>query len=156
MRRWWRHNLATALIANWRAGDANVDTDKAYTFGLLGVLGRMSLLVSNPQLFSYAVTRAERERIPLELIERELYGFDHRDAGRYLVAEWELPEELGAVLFCETLGVHAELAYLVRDSNTEADNPGFGVIEEPAAGPIDPLYVDIVERVNHIEQELGV
>jgi HD-like signal output (HDOD) protein len=156
MRRCWRHNLATALIATRRAEEAKVDPEKAYTFGLLSGLGRIALLVSNPQLFSHAVQRAESERMPLEIIERELYGFDHRDAGRYLVTEWKLPDEMSAVLFSGTLGTYAELAYLIRDAGVEADNLGFGVIEEVSDAPPDPLFLDIAERVNQIEQELGV
>lgn len=157
MRRCWRHNLAVALIAESRATEAHVDPDKAYTFGLLAGLGRMALLVSNPQLYAHVVARAEREHMPLEIIERELYGFDQRDAGRFLIQEWKMPEEMNAVLFAgDPLGAHAELAFLIRDASSEADNLGFGVVEEPVDTPPHPFCFEIVEKVNRVEQELGV
>ena len=158
MRRCWRHNLAVALIASKRAVRAGIDPDKAYTFGLLAGLGRMALLVSNPQMYAHVVARAEAERMPIEILERELYGFDHREAGRYLLVHWKLPEEMNAVLFVgnPTLGANADLAYLIRDASVEAVNLGFGVIEEAPEVAIDPLCLEIVERVNQIEQELGI
>lgn len=158
MRRCWRHNLAVALIAAKRAVVVRLEPDKAYTFGLLAGLGRMALLVSNPQLFSHAASRAESERMPLEIIERELYGFDHRDAGRYLVREWKLPEEMNAVLFVgsPTLGVYADFAFLIRDAGMEADNLGFSVIEGASDIPPDPMCLELAEKVNQIEQELGI
>jgi len=156
MRRCWRNNLAVALIASKRAEAAKLDAEKAYTFGLLAGLGRMALLVSNPQVYTHAVARAEAERMPLEILERELFGFDHRDAGRFLVDEWKLPSELSAVLFSGSLGGDADLAYLIRDATVEANTLGLGVIDEFLATPPDPLVFEIAERVNQLEQELDV
>ena len=158
MRRCWRHNLAMALIAAKRADEVGLEPEKAYTFGLLAGLGRMALLVSNPQLYSHAASRAESERMPLAIIERELYGFDHRDAGRFLVTEWKLPEEMNAVLFVgnPTLGVYADFAFLIRDACIEADNLGFSVIQGASYNTPDLFCLELAEKVNQIEQELGI
>ena len=61
MRRCWRHNLATALIASQWSGEYKVDSEKAYTFGLLAGLGRLALLVSDPAAYSRLTERAQAE-----------------------------------------------------------------------------------------------
>ena len=67
-------------------------------FGMLAGLGRLALLVSDPGIYSQLTERAQIERMPLEMLENRFYGFDHREAGRWLVTEWKLPPELNDVL----------------------------------------------------------
>ena len=62
MRRCWRHNLATALIASQWSGEYKVDSETAYTFGLLAGLGRLALLVSDPEVYSTLAERAQTEK----------------------------------------------------------------------------------------------
>src|SRR5258708_26657491 len=116
----------------------------------------MAVLVWNARVYQHAVAGEESGRMPLELLERELFGFDHRDAARYLVDEWKLPSELSAVLFAARMGSDADLAYLIRDAEAEATALGLGLIDEPSTTAPDPMFFEIAERVNQIEQELGV
>ena len=157
MRRCWRHNLATALVASQWSAEYKVDPEKAYTFGLLAGLGRLAFLVSDPEAYSRLTERAQSERIPLELLEHQFYGFDHRDAGRWLVTEWKLPAELNDVLVSNPAdGPNADLALLIREASAEATRLGFGVLDAPAVEPPDSSSFEIAERVNQIEQDLGI
>lgn len=160
MRRCWRHNLATAMIAHSRARQHDLDPEKAYTFGLLAGIGRLALVVLNPQLYTHLVSRAEAERMPVDIFEKELFGFDHREAGNWLVREWKLPEELSTVVFSFSsppVGQEADLSFLIRDASSEADNMGFGVLEfKDADRMLNPMYFEIAECVNQVEQELNV
>ncbi len=157
MRRCWRHNLATALIASQSGAEYNVDAEKAYTFGLLAGLGRLALLVSDPQAYSQLAERAESEQIPLEILENRFYGFDHRDAGRWLVTEWKLPSELNDILAGSPVeGPNASLALLIREATTEAIRFGFGILNSQPVEAPNPCLFEIAERVNQIEQELGI
>ncbi len=157
MRRCWRHNLATALIASQWSGEYKVDSEKAYTFGLLAGLGRLALLVSDPEVYSRLTERAQVEKLPLEMLENRFYGFDHRDAGRWLITEWKLPTELNDVLVgSPTEGPNADLALLIRESTAEATRLGFGVLDTPLLDNPDPSSFEIAERVNQIEQDLGI
>jgi HD-like signal output (HDOD) protein len=157
MRRCWRHNLATALIASEWSADYRVDGEKAYTFGLLAGLGRLALLASDPEVYSRLAERAQIENMPLEMLENRFYGFDHRDAGRWLVTEWRLPAELTDVLTgSPTDGPNADLALLIREAGSEANRLGFGVLENPAPATPDNLSFEIAERVNQVEQDLGI
>lgn len=160
MRRCWRHNLATALITQKRSAQHELDPEKAYTFGLLAGIGRLALLVSNPQLYTHLVSKAEMERMPLDVFEKELFGFDHREAGNWLVREWKLPEELATTVFSAappSFGPEADLSFLIRDASSEADKLGFSVLEyETVECKPDGQYYEIAEKVNQLEQELNV
>ena len=134
-----------------------MDSEKAYTFGLLAGLGRLALLVSDPDIYSRLTERAQAENLPLEMLENRFYGFDHRDAGRWLVTEWKLPSELNDVLAGSPLdGPNADLALLIRESTAEATRLGFGVLDMPPSATPDPASFEIAERVNQIEQDLGI
>ena len=157
MRRCWRHNLATALISSQWSVEYKVDSEKAYMFGLLAGLGRLALLVSDPEVYSRLTERAQAENMPLEMLENRFYGFDHRDAGRWLVTEWKLPAELNDVLVGSPIdGPNADLALLIREAAAEATRLGFGVLDTPAGATPDPASFEIAERVNQIEQDLGI
>jgi HD-like signal output (HDOD) protein len=157
MRRCWRHNLATALIASQWSTEYKIDPEKAYTFGLLAGLGRLALLVSDPDVYSRLVERAQAENLPLEMLENRFYGFDHRDAGRWLVTEWKLPPELNEILLGSPVeGVNADLTLLIRQATSEATRLGFGVLDALPGDSPDPSSFDIAARVNQIEQDLGI
>jgi HD-like signal output (HDOD) protein len=104
------------------------------------------------------VSRAESERVPLEILEAEHFGFDHIEAGDWLAREWKLPADLRSVLFAGRLpdGPNSRLALLIRDAGEEAGRLGFGVLNSPPADSADPVVFEIAERVNQIEQGLGI
>ncbi|HEY3740015.1 MAG TPA: HDOD domain-containing protein [Bryobacteraceae bacterium] len=158
MRMCWRNNLATALIASKMSSQFDVDAEKAYTFGLLSGIGRLGLLVSDPQLYTHLAMRAERERLPFDVLERELFGCDHIEAGDCLIRQWKLPPEMATILFGGTPmnGSDARLAQLIREAGEEAKRAGFGVIEMASIGQPDSSTFEIVKQVNQIEQSLGI
>lgn len=158
MRMCWRNNLATALIAAGMSSQFDVDAEKAYTFGLLSGIGRLGLLVSDPQLYTHLAMRAERERMPLEILERELFGCDHIEAGDCLIRLWKLPPEMATILFGGTPmnGADARLAQLIREASEEAKRAGFGIIEMASMATSDSSAFEIVKQVNQIEQGLGI
>ena len=157
MRRCWRHNLATALIAAQWSTEYRVDSERAYMFGLLAGLGRLALLVSDPEIYSGLAERALAENLPLEMLENRVFGFDHREAGRWLVTEWKLPSELNDVLASSpSEGPNADLTLLIHDADAEATRLGFGVLNMAPTPTPDAASFEIAERVNQIEQDLGI
>jgi putative nucleotidyltransferase with HDIG domain len=98
MRGLWRHNLACALIAAQLAEAGFMDKDLAYTAGLLHDIGRFALGVIRPKEYAALL---ETHRGPAESIldaERELFGWDHCETGRKLIADWKLPSDFGPIL----------------------------------------------------------
>jgi putative nucleotidyltransferase with HDIG domain len=100
MRGLWRHNLACALISQQLASAGFMDRDLAYTAGILHDIGRFALGVIRPKEYAALL---ETHRGPAESIleaERELFGWDHCQTGRKLIADWKLPADFDAIV-CE-------------------------------------------------------
>jgi len=153
MRRCWRHNLATALIARVKSAEYDVDSEDGYMFGLLAGIGTLALLVSEPAAYCQLVRQATEEDIPLETLEAQFFGFDNREAGAQLVSDWHLPPDLLKVF---SPGNDSNLAHLILRADFEAARMGFGVIGVHMVDTTDPKAFDIAERVNWVEQELGI
>ncbi|MGA9069852.1 MAG: HDOD domain-containing protein [Terracidiphilus sp.] len=98
MRAIWHHNLATALIADQLASVGFLDRDVAYTFGVMHDIGRLALAVLRPKEYSLPLGAHSGTPASILKAERELFGWDHCEAGRQLVADWKLPAEFEAIV----------------------------------------------------------
>jgi putative nucleotidyltransferase with HDIG domain len=125
----WRHNLACALIARQLAAAGFMDQDAAYTAGVLHDIGRLALAVIRPNEYAVLLARHQGSATSILAAEEELFGCDHCEAGRHLVADWKLPAE-----FHEIVGNHHAprredgvwgMAELIKISCRLADAAGF-------------------------------
>lgn len=74
-----------------------------------------------------------------------------------MITEWKLPLELNDVLAGSPAdGPNADLALSIRGATAEATRLGFGVLDVPAVDRPDPSTFEIAERVNQVEQDLGI
>jgi HD-like signal output (HDOD) protein len=89
----WRHNLATALICQRLAPAVSLEPERCYVAGLIHDIGRLALLRVFPQ-YETAMISAEGAGSDLLAAERELFGMDHCEAGRWLLSQWGCPIEL--------------------------------------------------------------
>ena len=125
----WRHNLACALIAEQLASAGFMDRDIAYTSGVMHDLGRLALAVLRPQ--DYGLLLGSYSGAPGSILkaERDLFGWDHCEAGRELIADWKLPDDFGAIAgehHCpRQAGGSWEMADLINVSCRMADTVGF-------------------------------
>lgn len=97
MRGLWRHNLACAIIAERLASAGSLDKDTAYTSGILHDIGRIALAVIQPK--EYANLLGIHHGTPASILEgeRQLFGWDHCETGKQLIADWKLPSEFDAI-----------------------------------------------------------
>jgi putative nucleotidyltransferase with HDIG domain len=147
MRALWRHNLACAIIAQRIAGAGFLDKDTAYTSGILHDIGRVGLAVIQPK--EYGSLLAQHKGPPSSILEREreLFGWDHCEAGQQLVESWNLPAELYAVVTDHHSALEKDgawcMAELVKTSCRLADAAGFpafaGCERAPYANLLDEL-----------------
>lgn len=103
LRRCWRHTLASAVICRELARASALPEDRAYTAGLLHDIGRLGLLVAYPNEYAAMLKAAAQKSRPILEQERAIFGMDHCEAGKYLVEQWNLPQE-----FALTVGRHHE------------------------------------------------
>ncbi len=92
----WKHSLAVActaeLIAQKTKG--NRLSGDAFVCGLLHDIGKIALGACLPKSYTRAAERAERQRICICDVERELFGLDHTTAGKRLASRWKLPDSI--------------------------------------------------------------
>jgi HD-like signal output (HDOD) protein len=143
----WRHSLACALIAEELAGAGSIDKNSAYTAGLMHDVGRLALAVLLPG--EYAMLLDSHSGTPRSILEpeRELFGFDHCEAGRYLVADWKLPPSFAVIVSDHHPQGGREPVWgmpaMINLSCKIADTIGFAVF----AGCETKAYEDLLEEL---------
>ena len=93
----WRHNLACAMIAEQLAAAGFMDKDTAYTAGVMHDIGRLALAVLRPAAYAALLSSHAGSAASILPLETELFGCDHCQAGRHLVADWNLPPTFDTV-----------------------------------------------------------
>jgi HD-like signal output (HDOD) protein len=162
VRDWWRHSIASALIA--RHSSMDLRTDFAYAAALLHGIGQLAMIEDAPQDYPNLVEHAYADRLDLSCAEREVFGIDHASLAGLILESWGLPQKL-----CEAAAQHHEastgmrLLLAVQTACTGAEYAGFGrcgrherlaadgpgPLEELLAG--DYLMEKLVAEVNQIE-----
>ena len=89
----WRHNLACAIVAQHLASHGFVDREVAFTAGILHDIGRFALAVVQPGEYARLLERHCGPPATILDGEREIFGWNHCEAGAQLVADWMLPPE---------------------------------------------------------------
>lgn len=136
----WRHSLGCALITQRMAERIEYpEPEKAYLAGLLHDLGFLVNSVLYTEDFRECLRRAAEEHGPLHVIEEQVLGFTHCDAGQILCEHWGLSKELVDAAHC-----HHDVSFL------------------PTAGPLACLVhlSDLLCRVRYLgygyEEIMGV
>lgn len=147
LRRCWRHSLACAVVAEKLSALSFESAGRSYTCGLMHDIGRIALVASSPREYTELIRLADESPLDLCAAERERFHIDHCEAGRQLVAEWNLPKEFQEVtahhhdvdLNLEKL----DLLALVALSCRLADGIGFYVSPPPANLGIEELLAPL-------------
>jgi putative nucleotidyltransferase with HDIG domain len=129
MRTIWRHNLATAIIAEQLAAAGFIDKDTAFTCGVLHDIGRLGIAAVRPK--EYAALLETHIGTPGSALwaEQELFGADHCVVGRQLISDWKLPCDFEAIVADHHVARQKDspwgMAELINVSCRMADAVGF-------------------------------
>jgi putative nucleotidyltransferase with HDIG domain len=152
LKRCWRHNLATAVVADEIAEWAMADTGDAYTAGLLHDIGRLALIALDPSKYLQLIDRAVHTNSSLLAGERAAYHIDHAAAGARLAKNWGLPEAIQEAIARHhepISGTRLDIPALVAHACRIADQMDFAAIDNPE--PADPLK-DFLGRLSEARQ----
>jgi HD-like signal output (HDOD) protein len=149
LRACWRHSLACAILAEEFARASLMESDVAYTAGLMHDVGRLGLIAAYPMEYAAFLMKTENEPCDAMAKERDLFGIDHCQAGQLLVARWNLPK-----IFVEVTLRHHDariageptILTIVRRSCRMADTLGFGVVQPIHALSYEEILRDLPER----------
>jgi len=150
LRNLWRHNLACAIIAQRLAAPGEIDQDIAYTSGILHDIGRMALAVIQPKAYAQLLESHRGPSASVLEAERELYGWDHCEIGRQLIADWKLPAGFEAVVADHLAPRRADGAWnvleLVKVSCAMASSLGFAAFPRCEPTPFADLLASLPDR----------
>jgi len=130
----WKHSIATAICAKFLARHLHVNTDYAFTAGLLHDIGRLVLVTRFPEHYMAAIAyRAEQDCYMLDA-ERAVLGIDHVIAGHALAVHWHFsdimqqaifghhnPEQSGAGVLVSLIHVANSIVHALDLANIEDD-----------------------------------
>jgi len=154
MRGLWRHNLACAIIAERLASPGLIDKDSAYTSAIMHDIGRIALAVIQPK--EYANLLGTHHGTPGSILEgeRQLFGWDHCETGRQLIADWKLPSDFEAIVAEHHCTKREDgawgMAELIKISCRMADAAGFSAFPGCEATP----YSELLDQVPARERRL--
>jgi putative nucleotidyltransferase with HDIG domain len=154
MRALWRHSLACGMIAQKLAAGGLVDQYTAYTAGVLHDIGRIALTVIQPKDYAALLRSHQGPAGSVLECERELFGWDHCEAGLRLVSGWKLPQEFGEVVLDHHRPRRTDgawgLSELVKMSCAIADSAGYAAF----AGCEAAAYSEQLEKLPARERRL--
>lgn len=166
VREWWRHSIASALLARSYGDDTGLDF--AYTAALLHGVGQLAMFEEAPETYPDLVERAHDGSFNLLAKEKEEFGINHATLAGVFLESWGLPETLfEAVERHHDANASTPLALAVQTGCAGAEWAGFGRCgcgEDLAAavpGSVAELFAGdyplatLVAEVNQIECSLG-
>ncbi len=133
-RKFWRHNLAVALLTQKLAARSTakiLDRETAYVAGLLHDVGIMVFGYLIPEEYhSFLVKAAEVDK-PLHVQEKETFGIDHAELGAlYIQKWWRMEEAVELAVDQHHFPIHPEtetrqVSQLVNVANGICNNQGY-------------------------------
>jgi putative nucleotidyltransferase with HDIG domain len=146
----WRHSMACALIAEQLAQGDSRNRNTAYTGGVMHDIGRLAMMVIRPEAYDALLMTHRGSPSSILLRERELFGFDHCDAGKHLIADWKLPAHFEAIVSDHHSPRQRHdprnLPALINVSCRVADTIGFAVFPGCEVTPYTDLLGELPER----------
>lgn len=165
IRGWWRHSIATALIAD-HIGTSELSVDVGYTAGLLHAIGQLALFQNAPEDYPRLLENANCSLVDLLQCESEHFGANHVELSGLILADWGLPESLQqAILESHISYAMDALTATVQAGCWHAESAGLGQcgcirdtrddIPPQPTKPIDTYLLDVLTiEVNRIECSL--
>jgi len=94
----WRYSLHTAIVAKWLAKKLGVNSDLAFTVGLMHAIGQLVMHAGMPE----QTLQVDKVASPIDArrldVERTTFGYDFADVGAELAKRWRFPEEFSTVI----------------------------------------------------------
>ena len=157
-RRFWRHSLATGLVAAELAPLYGVSPDLANTAGVLHDIGRVGLLARNAAEYSPVVFKLHDSVEAILTAEREACGMDHCAAGMFMCRVWALP-----AVFQEVTSLHHRatgeigIGGLIHTACAMADDMSFAAISHSGVlNFADRIVKSVPEALRQKASTIGV
>lgn len=161
----FEHSLASGIIARHFAekNKSLCHEEEAFAGGLLHDLGKIIMNQYDRKSYIQVLDLMENEKLISLDAEKQIFGFTHMDAGKWIMKNWRFP-----VIYGKVLTEHAEpdekdgrsLANIVGYSNILAAIYGYGLASDAKLDSLesyeDNLDLDEESRIYFRETYAGV
>ena len=92
LKRFWRYSLNTAVAGKWIAKKVGLNTDLAFTIGMMHAIGQLVMHSGNPaeaQELDKTVGSYDPGRLAAEMAA---FGYDYSQVGAELAVRWKFPD----------------------------------------------------------------
>jgi HD-like signal output (HDOD) protein len=93
-RRFWKHSVSVATLAEELAKHSGAGVDQAFTAGIIHNIGRLAFAQVEPRGFREAVAYARTLGASVHQAQIDLFGYTDADLGAALAERWDLPPAL--------------------------------------------------------------
>lgn len=99
MKSFWFHSLACGTLAGILARNkTGLSEERFFVGGLLHDIGRLIISTAMPQHTMKALIESRKRQVPLNKIEKEIFGYDHATVAALLLKKWGLPAALESMV----------------------------------------------------------
>ncbi|MFA5478425.1 MAG: HDOD domain-containing protein [Candidatus Muiribacteriota bacterium] len=112
----WKHSVGVAVATGIIAKKSKMTIDHEELF-ITGLLHDIGLIICDQYLhddFIISIKEAAKENVPIEVVEKEIYGMDHAMIGKKVTESWKLPSKI-----CTVIGFHHQPQYAYADSKKD-------------------------------------
>ncbi|TYO98481.1 diguanylate cyclase (GGDEF)-like protein [Geothermobacter ehrlichii] len=90
----WRRAVTMAVAAELVAKFVGQPNDEAFVTGLVADIGILLLQRDDPVVYRELLDEHCRRDVPVSVVEKERFGFDHAELTATLLANWGLPDKV--------------------------------------------------------------
>jgi HD-like signal output (HDOD) protein len=133
----WRHSILVSITCRHIAlmlatPDAREISEEAAVAGILHDIGNVIFFLEAPDEYRVSCRNAVARGFPLWRMEREMFGFDHAEIGKWVCDKWALPAKLGMPIGFhhepEKAKEHTLRTYIVSAANSIVNACGAGSV----------------------------
>ena len=92
LKRFWRYSLHTAVAAKWIGKKIGVNTDLAFTIGMMHALGQLVMHTGMGAPVKELDQTVDAYDLARPAAEKAAFGFDFSDVGAELAVRWKFPD----------------------------------------------------------------
>lgn len=90
----WKRALVSAVGSELFAGFLNVYDNDIFITALLQNLGILILNCQFHDQYSHLLEEKNRTMVPMDILEKRTFGFNHQELGSEILKRWELPDSI--------------------------------------------------------------
>jgi HD-like signal output (HDOD) protein len=150
----WRHSILVSLASRHIAlmlntPDSKEMTEESAVAGILHDIGTVIFFLESADEYRVACRAAAQRGVPLWRMEREMFGFDHAEIGKWVCDKWTLPAKLAVPIGFhhepEKAKEHALRTCIVSAANSVVNACGAAAVDGVPLEDIRPCVQDALK-----------